>query len=71
MTARRTIRCKDGSMMTIGGEGATEADLALAEVLLEMAAERGTPRLELDESDFDEILRRLASKGYTPEGPIN
>lgn len=71
MTARRTIRCKDGSMMTIGGEGVTEADLALAEVLLEMAAERGSNQLELDESDFDEILRRLAGKGYTPDGPVN
>lgn len=71
MTARRTIRCKDGSMMTIGGEDVTAADLALAEVLVEMAAERGSPRLELDESDMDEILRRLARKGYTPDGPIN
>ncbi len=67
----RTIRCRDGSTMTIKSDELTEANLALAEVLLEMAAERGSPTLELEERDFDEVLRRLARKGYTPSGPVN
>ncbi len=57
--------------MTIKSDELTEANLALAEVLLEMAAERGSPTLELEEREFDEVLRRLARKGYTPSGPIN
>ena len=57
--------------MTIKSDELTDANLALAEVLLEMAAERGSPTLELEERDFDEVLRRLARKGYTPSGPVN
>ncbi len=57
--------------MTIKSDELTEADLALAEILLEMAAERGSPTLELEEREFDEVLCRLARKGYTPSGPVN
>ncbi len=67
--AKRTIRCMDGSAMTIQSDELSEADLAVAEILLELSVARGSCRLQLDESDGDEIVRRLALKGHRPGDP--
>lgn len=67
--ANRTIKTPSGATITLSSEALSQVDLALAEVLLEMAVEQGSTTVE---ASFDEILRRLAAKGYRPGGdPIH
>jgi hypothetical protein len=67
--ASRTIKTSRGATITLSSEELSQADLALAEVLLEMAVEQGSTTVE---ASSDEIIRRLAAKGYRPGGdPIH
>lgn len=63
--ASRIIKTPSGATITLSAEALSQADLALAEVLLEMALEQGAITVE---ASSDEILRRLAAKGYKPSG---
>jgi hypothetical protein len=67
--ANRTIKTPSGATITLSSEELSQVDLALAEVLLEMAVEQGSTTIE---ASSDEIIRRLAAKGYRPGGdPIH
>ena len=61
--AERIIKTKQGRELTISSRDLSEAELAVAEVLLEMAAEQGAAQITCDE---DELARRLRAKGYDP-----
>ena len=58
---------QNGNVTDHFSDEVTDADLAVAEILLELVVERGISRLQLNEYDFDEIMRRLAHRGYTLE----
>lgn len=68
MTKRKTII--NGHEMTLNMPDGpmTGMDLAAAEILLELAAERRTRKLEISEEVMEEIERRLARKGYRTDG---
>ncbi len=67
--ASRTIKTPGGAEITLSSDELSPADLALAEVLLEMAAEQGSATVK---THPDEIIKRLIAKGYSPEGdPLN
>ena len=67
--ANRTIKTPSGATITLSSEELSQADLALAEVLLDMAVEQGSATVAVSP---DEIIRRLAAKGYRPGGdPIH
>ena len=59
--ATRTIKTPNGTELTLSSEELEPSDLALAEVLLELAAEQGSASVS-----EDELARRLAAKGYNP-----
>jgi hypothetical protein len=61
--AERIMKTKQGKELTISSPDLSEADLAVAEVLLEMAAEQGSAQITFDE---EELARRLRAKGYDP-----
>jgi len=61
--AERIIKTKQGGELTISSPDLSEADLAVAEVLLEMAAEQGSAQIQFDE---EELAHRLRAKGYDP-----
>jgi hypothetical protein len=61
--AKRIIKNKQGKELTISSPDLSEAELAVAEVLLEMAAEQGSAQITFDE---EELARRLRAKGYDP-----
>lgn len=61
--ATRTIKTPNGTELTLSSEELEPSDLALAEVLLELAAEQGSERVTVSE---DELARRLVAKGYDP-----
>jgi hypothetical protein len=61
--AERVIRNQHGEEMTISSPDLTESDLALAEILLELAAEQGSCKVLCSP---EELERRLAAKGYDP-----
>lgn len=63
----RTIKTPSGEEITISSDELEPEDLAVAEVLIEMAAEQGTSSVEVD---FDEAIRRLAAKGYGAGGEL-
>jgi hypothetical protein len=63
--ASRTIKTPNGDEITLSSEELEPHDLVLAEVLLELAAEQGSTTIEGHE---DEIIRRLAAKGYGMDG---
>lgn len=67
--ASRTIKTPGGAEITLSSDELSPSDLALAEVLLEIAAEQGTETITAHE---DEIIARLIAKGYGPGGdPIH
>jgi hypothetical protein len=67
--ASRTIKTSSGATITLSSEELSQADLALAEVLLEITVEQDSTTVE---ASSDEIIRRLAAKGYRPGGdPIH
>ena len=61
--ATRTIKTPNGTELTLSSEELEPGDLALAEVLLELAAEQGSVQVTVSE---DELARRLVAKGYDP-----
>lgn len=61
--AERKIKNSQGEDITISSPDLSNADLAVAEVLLEMAAEQGSAQITFDE---EELARRLRAKGYDP-----
>jgi hypothetical protein len=61
--AERIMKTKQGGELTISSPDLSEADLAVAEVLWEMAAEQGATQITCDE---EELARRLRAKGYDP-----
>jgi hypothetical protein len=61
--ATRTIKIPNGVELTLSSKELEPGDLALAEVLLELAAEQGSARVTVSE---DELARRLVAKGYDP-----
>lgn len=73
MTSRatRTIRTPDGREAVLSSDDLSPADLVVAEVLLELCAERGNTEISID--DMDEVARRVCAKGYDPStgAPLN
>ena len=61
--ATRTIKTPNGTELTLSSEEMEPGDLALAEVLLELATEQGSASVTVSE---DELARRLVAKGYDP-----
>lgn len=61
--ATRTIKTPNGTELTLSSEEMEPGDLALAEVLLELATEQGSASVTVSE---DELARRLVTKGYDP-----
>jgi hypothetical protein len=61
--ATRTIKMPNGTELTLSSNELEAGDLVVAEILLEMAAEQGSPTLRFD---LDELARRLIAKGYDP-----
>ena len=59
--ATRTIKTPNGTELTLSSKELEPGDLALAEVLLELAAEQGSASVTVGE---DELARRLIAKGY-------
>lgn len=61
--ATRTIKMPNGTELTLSSNELDPSDLALAEVLLELAAEQGSAQVAISE---DELARHLVAKGYDP-----
>ena len=61
--ATRTIKAPNGIELTLSSKDLEPGDLALAEVLLELAAEQSSAKVIVSE---DELARRLVAKGYDP-----
>jgi len=61
--ATRTIKTPHGTELILSSKELEPGDLALAEVLLEIAAEQGSEKVTVSE---DELARRLVAKGYDP-----
>ena len=61
--ATRTINTPNGTELTLSSEELEPGYLALAEVLLELAAEQGSAEVTVSE---DELARRMVAKGYDP-----
>jgi hypothetical protein len=68
MAKRTTIINGHELTLTMPDGPMTGMDLAVAEILLELAAERRTVELEISEEVREEIERRLARKGYRTDG---
>jgi hypothetical protein len=64
--ASRTIRTPSGEAIVLSSDQHSQADLVVAEVLLELCAERGTTEFTFSDEDMDEIARRVRAKGYDP-----
>ena len=61
--ATRPFRIPNGAELTLSSDELEPCDLALAQVLLELAAEQGRVEVTVSEA---ELARRLAAKGYDP-----
>ena len=61
--ATRTIKMSNSTELTLSSNELDPSDLALAEVLLELAAEQGNAQVAISE---DELARCLFAKGYDP-----
>ena len=61
--AIRTFRIPNSAELTLSSDELEPSDLALAQVLLELAAAQG--RVEVTVSE-EELARRLIAKGYDP-----
>ena len=61
--ATRTFKAPNGIELTLSSKELESSHLALAEVLLELAAEQGSAQVTVSE---DELARRLVAKGYDP-----
>ena len=61
--ATRTFKIPNGAELTLSSDELEPSDLALAEVLLELAAEQSRTQVTVSE---EELARRLVAKGYNP-----
>lgn len=61
--AERRIKNSRGKEIILSSPDLSDADLAVAEVLLEMTAEQGSAQITFDE---EELARRVRAKGYDP-----
>ena len=61
--ATRTFKISNSAELTLSSDELEPSDLALAQVLLELAAEQGRVEVTVSEA---ELARRLAAKGYDP-----
>ena len=61
--ATRTFKTPNGAELTLSSDELEPSDLALAQVLLELAVEQGRAEVTVSE---DELARRLVAKGYNP-----
>ena len=61
--AIRTFKIPNGAELTLSSEELEPSDLALAQVLLELAAEQGRVEVTVSEA---ELARRWVAKGYDP-----
>ena len=58
----RTFKTPHGAQLTLSSEELEPGEWALAEVLLELAAEQGRAEVTVSE---EELARRLVAKGYS------
>ena len=61
--ATHPFKIPNGAELTLSSDTLEPSDLALAQVLLELAAEQGCIEVTVSEA---ELARRLAAKGYDP-----
>jgi hypothetical protein len=61
--AERIFKNQSGEEITISSPDLSEADLVVAEILLEMAAEQKSGEVSFPK---EELARRLVAKGYDP-----
>ena len=61
--ATRTFKIPNGAELTLSSDELEPSDLALVQVLLELAAEQGRVEVTVSEA---ELARRLVAKGYDP-----
>ena len=62
--AKRTIKKPNGEEMTLSSDELSDIDLVVAEVLLEITVETGSPAINVSVED---LYRRIVAKGYDPE----
>ena len=62
--AKRIIKNPNGEEITLSSDELLDIDLVIAEVLLEITAETGSPSINVS---VEELYRRVAAKGYDPE----
>lgn len=55
---------KGGGTIAVTGEGIQDSDVLIAELLLEVAKERGGGPLEMTPAVMDEIIKRARARGY-------
>jgi len=55
---------KDGGTIAVTGEGIEQGDVLIAELLIEIASERGGGQVELTPAVMDEIIKRARARGY-------
>jgi hypothetical protein len=63
MTSSRIIKTPDGHKVVLSSNDLDNSTLVVAEVLLEMATERGG---NIVHCDIDMLARRVRAKGYSP-----
>lgn len=61
--ATRAFKTPHGAQLTLSSDELEPDELALAEVLLELAAEQGCAEVTVSE---EELARRWVAKGYSP-----
>lgn len=62
--AKRTIKKPNGEEITLSSDELLDMDLVIAEILLEISEETGSPSINVS---VEELYRRVAAKGYDPE----
>ena len=52
-----------GVDLVVDGEGVTEKDALIAEIIVRIAAERGISELRITQDVMDEVIRRARQRG--------
>ena len=68
MATRKTVINGHELTLTMPDGPMSGMDLAVAEILMEMAVEQRARKLEISDEVLEEIERRLARKGYRTDG---
>jgi len=68
MTTRNTLINGNKVTLTMPDDPLADMDLALAEILLELAVERRSLKLEFTEEEIEDVKRRLIRKGFNIDG---